>query len=264
MIPKWELTLQNTIAGAGVFTLGILAGRYWSSAAGTTISGKKVVAKSYNSDGDPIKTYCVQHSTPLSAIQEKCMSETLKHPWARMLGAPEVITLNAALIKALGGKKVIDVGVFTGASSLAAALVVPKDGKVIACDISEEYTREAVKRWNEAGVQDIVDLRIAPATETLQSLIDAGEAGSYDFAFIDADKLGYDSYYELCLQLLRPGGIIAFDNTLWSGQVLLPEDQADESTKALKRLNDKLAKDSLRSFVVQLNVGDGYTLAVKL
>merc|ERR1712086_975599 len=97
MIPKWELTLQNTIAGAGVFTLGILAGRYWSSAAGTTISGKKVVAKSYNSDGDPIKTYCVQHSTPLSA--------------------PEVITLNAALIKALGGKKVIDVGVFTGASS---------------------------------------------------------------------------------------------------------------------------------------------------
>ena len=83
---------------------------------------------------------------------------------------------------------------------------LPIDGKVIACDISEEYTREAVKRWNEAGVQDIVDLRIAPATETLQSLIDAGEAGSYDFAFIDADKLGYDSYYELCLQLLRPGG----------------------------------------------------------
>ena len=105
MIPKMELTLQNTIAGAGVFTLGILAGRYWSSA-GTNISGKKVVAKSYNSDGDPIKTYCVQHSTPLSAIQEKCMSETLKHPRARMLGAPEVITLNAALIKALGGKKV--------------------------------------------------------------------------------------------------------------------------------------------------------------
>ena len=106
MIPKLELTLQNTIAGAGVFTLGLLAGRYWSSAAGTTISGKKVVAKSYNSDGDPIKTYCVQHSTPLSAIQEKCMSETLKHPRAIMLGAPEVITLNAALIKALGGKKV--------------------------------------------------------------------------------------------------------------------------------------------------------------
>ena len=100
----------------------------------------------------------------------------------------------------------IDVGVFTGASSLAAALAVPKDGKVIACDVNEEYTKEAQKRWAEADVQDIVDLRIAPATETLQSLIDAGEAGSYDFAFIDADKLGYDSYYELCLQLLRPGG----------------------------------------------------------
>ena len=100
----------------------------------------------------------------------------------------------------------IDVGVFTGASSLAAALAVPKGGKVIACDVNEEYTKEAQKRWAEADVEDIVDLRIAPAAETLQSLIDAGEAGSYDFAFIDADKLGYDSYYELCLQLLRPGG----------------------------------------------------------
>jgi len=206
----------------------------------------------------------IQHSTPLSQVQETLMSETLKHPKSMMLGAPEVITLNAALIQALGGKKVIDVGVFTGASSLAAALALPKGGKVIACDVSEEYTREAKKRWAEANVEDIVDLRIAPAQETLQGLIDNGEAGTFDFAFIDADKLGYDSYYELCLQLLRPGGIIAFDNTLWSGRVLLPLDQVDESTKALKMLNDKLAKDTKRSFVVQINVGDGYTIAVKL
>ena len=107
-------------------------------------------------------------------------------------------------------QKVIDVGVFTGASSLAAALAVPKDGKVIACDINEEYTRDAQKRWAEAGVENVVDLRIAPAQETLQGLIDNGEAGTYDFAFIDADKEGYDSYYELCLQLLRTGGGLLF------------------------------------------------------
>ena len=102
--------------------------------------------------------------------------------------------------------QVIDVGVFTGASSLAAALALPKDGKVIACDVSDEYTREAKKRWAEAKVEDKVDLRIAPAQKTLQELIDNGEAGTFDFAFIDADKQGYDAYYELCLQLLRPGG----------------------------------------------------------
>ena len=107
-------------------------------------------------------------------------------------------------------QKVIDVGVFTGASSLAAALAVPKDGKVIACDINEEYTRDAQKRWAEAGVENVVDLRIAPAQETLQGLIDNGEAGTYDFAFIDADKEGYDSYYELCLKLLRTGGGLLF------------------------------------------------------
>ena len=101
-------------------------------------------------------------------------------------------------------------GVFTGASSLAAALAVPKDGKVIACDINEEYTRDAQKRWAEAGVENVVDLRIAPAQETLQGLIDNGEAGTYDFAFIDADKEGYDSYYELCLKLLRTGGGLLF------------------------------------------------------
>ena len=111
-------------------------------------------------------------------------------------------------------QKVIDVGVFTGASSLAAALAVPKDGKVIACDINEEYTRDAQKRWAEAGVENVVDLRIAPAQETLQGLIDNGEAGTYDFAFIDADKEGYDAYYELCLQLLRTGGGLSFCSSI--------------------------------------------------
>ena len=193
------------------------------------------------------------------------MEETLKNNkrW-RMLGAPEVLSLNVALMHSLQAKKVIDVGVFTGASSLAAALALPPDGKIIACDINEEFTRQAQQYWKEAGVRDKVDLRIAPAGETLQALIDEGQGGTFDFAFIDADKVGYDLYYEKCLVLMKPGGIIAFDNTLWSGAVLKPYDSCDDDTKALKNLNDKLANDSKRAYVVQLNVGDGYTLAVKL
>ena len=118
--------------------------------------------------------------------------------------------------------------------------------------------------WKQAGIEQKVDLNIAPATETLQKLLDDGQEGTFDFAFIDADKAGYDDYYELCLKLLRSGGIIAFDNTLWSSKVLKPAEACDDTTLVLKRLNDKLAKDHDRSFVVQLNVGDGYTIAVKL
>ena len=154
---------------------------------------------------------------------------------------------------------------FSGASSLGAALALPSDGKVVACDVSEEFTREGQKRWKEAGVAHKVDLRIAPAQETLQKLIDGGEVGQYDFAFIDADKGGYPTYYEQCLQLLRPGGIIAFDNTLRGGRVVLADDQVDDkSVGAMKILNDLVAKDSQRSYVVQLNIADGYTTDVKL
>ena len=214
------------------------------------------------------------------------MEETLNHPRGMMLGAPEVLSLNAAFLKALKAKKVIDVGVFTGASSLAAALALPEDGKVIACDINEDFTRFVLKIittlfdmylkylfiytslaksfWKQAGIEQKVDLTIAPATQTLQKLLDDGQEGTFDFAFIDADKAGYDDYYELCLKLLRSGGIIAFDNTLWSSKVLKPAEACDDTTLVLKRLNDKLAKDHDRSFVVQLNVGDGYTIAVKL
>ena len=179
-----------------------------------------------------------------------------------MMGAPEVISTNALLIHSLRAKKVIDVGVFTGASSLAAALALPEDGKVVACDVSKEFTNIARGFWAEAGVEDKIDLVLAPATQTLQALVDKGEAGSFDFAFIDADKQGYDSYFELCLTLMRKGGIITLDNTLWSGRVLSEEDNSVDTT-ALKKLNDKLAKDE-RVKVVQINIGDGYTMATKL
>merc|ERR1719278_747254 len=157
------------------------------------------------------------------------MEHTLQHPRARMLGAPEVISLNGLLIKSLGAKKVLDIGVFTGASSLAAALALPDDGLVVACDVSEDFTARARKYWKQAGVENKVDLRIAPATETLQKLVDNNEAGTFDFAFIDADKQNYDNYYELSLTLLRKGGIIAIDNVLWRGLVITNEDQSADT-----------------------------------
>jgi len=219
------------------------------------------VSKSYY-DTDPVKDYCIQHSTPLHPVQKKLIEETLQHSRSRMMGAPEVISLNALLIKSLSAKKVIDVGVFTGASSLAAALALPSDGVVVACDVSEDFTNIARKFWAEAGVSDKINLKIAPASETLSALVSSGEKDSFDFAFIDADKEGYDSYYELCLLLLRKGGIVAFDNTLWDGKVVSNEDQSPD-TVALRKLNQKIAGDG-RVMAVQMNVGDGVTLCTKL
>eukprot|EP00088_Acartia_fossae_P006175 TRINITY_DN12832_c0_g1_i1.p1 TRINITY_DN12832_c0_g1~~TRINITY_DN12832_c0_g1_i1.p1 ORF type:complete len:230 (-),score=53.29 TRINITY_DN12832_c0_g1_i1:88-777(-) len=225
------------------------------------------IKKSYY-EANPVKEYCLDHSTPLHPVQKKLLLETLEIPQYKMMGAPEVVALNALFIKNMGAKKVIDVGVFTGASSLAAALALPKDGKVLACDVSKEYTQRAEKYWEEAGVRDMVELVLAPATETLQKKLDSGEEGTYDFAFIDADKQSYDSYYELCLQLLRKGGMIAFDNTLYSGRVLTKDvyykdnGEIDLNTESFKVLNKKISKDS-RVTAVLMNIGDGLTLVVK-
>lgn len=251
-----------TMAAAG-WTLGYFwAGKGQSSGGVSSSSIKRVVAKSYENT-DEVKSHCVENSSPLTKVQKKLLEQTIDHPKAIMMGAPEIVNLNALLIRALGAKKVIDIGVFTGASSLAAALALPPDGQVIACDISEEYTRQAREYWREAGVEQKVNLCIAPAQDTLQKLLDEGHAGTFDFAFVDADKTGYDQYYELCLKLLRTGGIVAFDNTLWSARVLAPAEECDESTLALKKLNAKLASDQDRAYVVQINVGDGYSMVLK-
>ena len=255
MVPDISL-IYGATAAAGLLAFGYLLGqrrRPW----------KKTVTKSYENE-DAVKSYCVKHSTPISEVQKKLIEFTLKMPRGQMLGAPEVISLNSALIMALKAKKVLDIGVFTGASSLGAAMTLPEDGKVLACDVSQEYTDLGKPFWKEAGVEHKIDLRIAPAQETLKSLIEAGEAGTYDFAFIDADKEGYDAYYELCLQLIRPGGIIAFDNTLRGGKMLLPDEKLNRMEMSTKILNRKLAADVDRSFVVQLNIADGYTICVKL
>lgn len=221
----------------------------------------KTVKKSYV-EQDPVEEYCIQHSTPMHPVQRKLIEDTLKHPKSRMMGAPEILNMNGLLIRSLHGKKVIDIGVFTGASSLAAALALPADGLVIACDVNEEFTNIAKNFWREAGVIDKIKLNIAPAAQTLKDLVKAGEENTFDFAFIDADKTGYAEYYELGLTLMRKGGIMAFDNTLWGGKVVGIEDQSSD-TVALRNLNDKIANDK-RVVAVQMNIGDGYTLVTKL
>ncbi|MFO0545804.1 MAG: O-methyltransferase, partial [Pseudanabaena sp.] len=169
--------------------------------------------------------------------------------------------LMALLIQLIGAKKTLEVGVFTGYSSLSVALALPEDGKVIACDVSEEYTSIARRYWEKAEVTHKIDLHIAPAIQTLDRLLTEGQANTFDFAFIDADKENYDGYYERSLQLVRQGGLIAIDNVLWSGRVIDPEFQ-DADTLAIRALNEKLHQDERISLSL-LPVSDGLTLALK-
>jgi predicted O-methyltransferase YrrM len=159
----------------------------------------------------------------------------------------------------LDARRVVEVGTFTGYSALAMAMALPPGGRIVCCDISEEYTAVARRYWKEAGVADRIDLRLGPAKETLAKLLATDGPASHDLAFIDADKTGYDAYYEACLQLLRPGGIIAIDNVLWSGRVADPA-VTDADTAALRALNAKI-RDDRRVDAVVLTVGDGLTLA---
>jgi len=161
----------------------------------------------------------------------------------------------------MGARRCIEVGVFTGYSSLAVALALPTDGHILACDVSEEFTAVARRYWKEAGVESKIELRLAPALETLDARLKAGEAGSYDLAFVDADKSNYSGYYERILKLLRPGGLILVDNVLWSGAVIDKKD-ASEDTTAIRAFNTALQKDA-RVDLSMLPVGDGLTLARK-
>ncbi|HEX7047787.1 MAG TPA: class I SAM-dependent methyltransferase, partial [Gammaproteobacteria bacterium] len=163
--------------------------------------------------------------------------------------------------KMLGAKTCIEVGTFTGYSSLCVARALPDDGKLIACDVSEEWTAIARRYWQDAGVAEKIDLRIAPATETLAALVQEGNRSAFDFAFIDADKTAYRDYYELCLELVRPGGVIAIDNTLWGGAVA-DQEVNDDDTRALRALNEFLHRDE-RVDISLVPIGDGLTLLRK-
>jgi len=194
-------------------------------------------------------------------ILARLREETGALEWGRMQIAPEQGQLMALLTRLVGARNAIEVGVFTGYSALSVARALPGDGRLVACDVSEEWTAIARRYWKEAGVDHKIDLRLAPATETLDRLIAEGGAGGYDIAFIDADKANYDAYYERCLTLLRRGGLILIDNVLWGGAVL---DEADQSadTEAIRALNEKVGRDD-RVDGVMLPVGDGLTLAMK-
>jgi predicted O-methyltransferase YrrM len=210
---------------------------------------------------DDIHRYLVEHSVREPDVLARLRAATASLPLAQMQIGPEQGQLLALLAKLVGAKRCIEVGVFTGYSSLAVALALPQDGRILACDVSEEWTALARRFWREAGVEHKIELKLQPAARTLEERLAAGEAGRYDFAFIDADKPAYDTYYELLLQLLRPGGLMALDNTLWSGAVLNSEER-EPNTVALRALNDKLHRDE-RIDLSLLPVGDGVTLARK-
>ncbi|MCR9070132.1 MAG: class I SAM-dependent methyltransferase [Alphaproteobacteria bacterium] len=167
----------------------------------------------------------------------------------------------AFLVELLGVTKAVEVGTFTGYSALRMALALPEDGSLICCDVSDDFTRVGRPYWEEAGVAGRIDLRLAPATETLQAMIDAGEANTVDLMFIDADKPNYDAYYEQALVLVRPGGLILVDNVLWSGAVADPENQ-QESTQVIRSLNAKIRNDD-RVSMAMLGIGDGLTMVRK-
>ncbi len=204
--------------------------------------------------------YALAHTLREHPEQTALRAATASHPHAMMQIAPEQGQFMALLAKSIGARRAIEIGVFTGYSALSVALALPADGRLVACDISDENVRIGIPFWQRAGVADRIDLRIAPAAETLRALLAGGEAGGYDFVFIDADKSSYDTYYELALALLRRGGLVVIDNTLWGGAVARPAQSED--TRALQALNDKVHRDE-RVDMVLLPFSDGVTLVRK-
>lgn len=205
--------------------------------------------------------YLIANSLRDDPVMARLREETAALPLGRMQVAPEQGQFMALLAELTGTRRYLEVGTFTGYSALAVARALPPDGEVVACDIDEEMTAIGRRYWREAGVADKIDLRIGPAIPTLDALIAEGRAGSFDFAFVDADKENYDGYVERALVLLRPGGLLAVDNVLWGGAVADPARQ-DAETEAIRALNAKLHRDE-RVTLSLVPIGDGLTLARK-
>ena len=214
----------------------------------------------------PLNNFLYEYILSVSLREPEVLTrlreETLQQPMSVMLSAPEQGQFLALLAQLIGARKCLEVGVYTGYSTLWVALALPHDGSVLACDVSEKWTAIARRYWEEAGVAERIDLQLAPALETLDRLLAADQAGSFDFAFIDADKENYPDYYERSLQLLRPGGLMVIDNTLWSGAVADTSRQ-DPETCAIRALNELVHADD-RVQMSLLPVADGLTLARKL
>ena len=210
---------------------------------------------------EKIYDYILDNSLRDMPILEKLREETIKMPDGNMQISSVQGQFMALLVRMLEVKKIVEVGTFTGYSSLVMALALPENGQIVACDISEEYTEVAQRFWQEAGVVDKIDLRLGLAVETLTEILSNGEAGTFDMAFIDADKKNYKVYYEQCLELLRPGGLILIDNVLWYGKPARLE-ETDTDTIAIRNFNKNIYKDE-RVEMSMITVGDGLTLVLK-
>jgi predicted O-methyltransferase YrrM len=211
---------------------------------------------------DPLYQYLLANSVREPEILTKLRAETAQHPLVNMQISPEQGQLMGLLVQLIGARKCLEVGVFTGYSSLAVALNLPDDGQIIACDVSDEFTSIARKYWQEAGVANKIRLYVAPALETLDRLITNGESGTFDFAFIDADKNNYGAYYDRCFQLVRQGGLILVDNVLWYGRVADPAMDNDKRTQAIRQINQQIYHDD-RVQISLIPIGDGLTIARK-
>lgn len=208
-----------------------------------------------------LQTYLVEHGAREPEILKRLREETALLPQHDMQIAPEQGAFMSLLVRLIDARRCIELGTFTGYSSLAVALALPVDGRVVCCDVSEEWTSVARRYWSEAGVADRVDLRLGPALETLDELLAGGATGTFDFAFIDASKREYPEYHERILKLLRQGGLAVYDNVLWAGGVI-DESMTDEDTLGVRRLNDRLLRDE-RVDISMIPVADGLTLVRK-
>jgi predicted O-methyltransferase YrrM len=211
---------------------------------------------------DSLHQYLLANSVREPEILAQLRTETDRHPLANMQISPEQGQLMGLLVQLIGAKKCLEIGVFTGYSSLSVALNLPEDGRIIACDVSDEFTSIARKYWQAAGVSDKIDLQIAPALNTLDRLLANGEAGTFDFAFIDADKNNYSAYYDRCFELVRQGGLILVDNVLWYGRVVDPDMNDDNRTRSIKQINQQIYHDD-RVQISLIPIGDGLTIARK-
>uniref|UniRef100_A0A8C6YJ09 Catechol-O-methyltransferase domain containing 1 n=1 Tax=Nothoprocta perdicaria TaxID=30464 RepID=A0A8C6YJ09_NOTPE len=250
-----ELLLSLSLSSRAI-ERAILPGRRFPSLGfGTPKSSKGFLGKS-----SPLWQYILDHSLREHPMLKKLRLLTADQPWSNMMVSCDQAQLMANLVKLIKAKKVIEIGVFTGYNTLNMALVLPDNGRVIACDINEDYAKIGKPLWQE--VNHKIDLRIKPAVQTLDELLAAGEGETFDFAFIDADKESYNEYYEKCLRLIKKGGIIAIDNVLWGGRVLKPR-KDDLATQSIHHLNEKLLRDT-RVSISMIPMGDGVTLAFKL
>lgn len=212
-----------------------------------------------------IVRYLSQVNPPEHPALKRCREETASMTQARMQISPEQGAYMQVIARMIRAKRTFEIGVFTGYSALATALALkdmhPTGAHLLACDVSEEWTAKARAYWRDAQVDDAIELVIAPATETMDKRLAAGAAGTYDLGFVDADKAAYDAYYERGLQLLRPGGVMLFDNVLWSGRVADPADTSTDTT-ALRALAHKVRADA-RVHAAMTSIGDGVLMVVK-